>query len=69
MYGEESILKEMCKKNYMKMVYIKELEVFHKEGSSTDKVYGKGRKSRQFFYKWNIKSCKLLLKIIKGNGE
>lgn len=60
MYGEESILKHIIKENNMKMNYIKELNVFHKEGASTNAIYGKGKSKRQFYYRWNIHSCKLL---------
>jgi|GEM_PF-93008 Predicted glycosyltransferases len=60
MYGEESILKYIADRDQLTMKYIEELSVYHKEGSSTDSVYGKGRKKRQFYYKWNIDSCKIL---------
>lgn len=65
MYGEESILKYIVDINCMCMIYIDELEIYHKEGSSTNSIYGKGLKKRQFYYKWNIDSCKQLSKIMK----
>ena len=67
MYGEESILKYIVDKNNMSMVYIDELMVYHKEGSSTDSIYGKGLKKRQFYYKWNIDGCKHLKRLMKEN--
>lgn len=66
MYGEEGILKFISKRDKLKMIYIDDLVVFHKEGSSTGKVYGKGRTKRQFYYKWNIHSCKLLRNLMKN---
>ncbi|MBY7026491.1 MULTISPECIES: glycosyltransferase [Clostridium] len=64
MYGEESILKYIAERDQMKMIYTDQLKVYHKEGSSTDSIYGKGIKKRQFYYKWNIESCEILLKIM-----
>lgn len=60
MYGEESILKYMVDHNNLRMAYYKDLTVYHKEGGSTKSIWGKGKARRQFFYKWNIDSCKLL---------
>ena len=66
MYGEESILKFQTETEDMRMTYIDDLIVYHKEGSSTQAIWGKGKKSRQFYYKWNIDSCKVLLSLMKG---
>lgn len=65
MYGEESILKYIIDKNKMSMVYIDELMMYHKEGSSTDTIYGNGLKKRQFYYKWNIDGCYHLKKLME----
>lgn len=65
MYGEESILKYLVEKNNMSMIYIDELEIYHKEGSSTDHIYGKGVQKRQFYYKWNIDACYHLKKLME----
>ncbi|MCI9061376.1 MULTISPECIES: glycosyltransferase family 2 protein [Romboutsia] len=65
MYGEESILKHIVDKNNMSMVYIDELVMYHKEGSSTDAIFGKGVRKRQFFYKWNIDGCYHLKKLME----
>lgn len=69
MYMEESILKWSCIYNKMKMEYIPEIEVFHKEGSSTGKIYGQGKKKRQFYYHWNIDGCKQLIYMINQGGK
>ncbi len=66
MYAEECILKERIKRSNMSMVYYDDLEVFHKEGSSTGATYGKGIKKRQFYYKCSIASCNILKKIKMG---
>lgn len=68
MYGEESILKYITDRDRLTMKYIDELTVYHKEGSSTNSVYGKGRKKRQFYYKWNIDSCKILRTLMTKNA-
>lgn len=60
MYGEESILKYLVTKHDMKMKYFTTLTVFHKEGSSTGAIWGKGKEKRRFYYRWSIESCKLL---------
>jgi GT2 family glycosyltransferase len=65
MYGEEFILKYIVQSESMKMLYLNDLEVFHKEGASTKKMWGKGRKQRQFFYKWSVKSLKLLSEMMR----
>lgn len=69
MYGEESILKNLCSQNRFKMAYFDDIYIYHKEGSSTNKIYKKNKDKRQFYYKWNIHSCKLLKKIMKGSSN
>lgn len=64
MYGEESILKYMVVRDGMKMEYLDDVTVYHKEGSSTGNIYGKGKTKRKFFYKWNIHGCKQLRKLM-----
>ncbi|WP_434798761.1 glycosyltransferase [Terrisporobacter vanillatitrophus] len=65
MYGEESILKHIVDKNNMSMIYIDELMIYHKEGSATNSIYGKGVRKRQFYYKWNIEGCYHLKKLME----
>lgn len=69
MYGEESILKTVCKKYKLRMCYFSELCVYHKEGASTNAVYKKNKDKRQFYYKWNINSCKILREIMRGTVD
>lgn len=64
MYGEENILKYMTVRDGLKMAYLEDVTVFHKEGSSTGAIYGKGKGKRQFYYKWNLDSCQQLKKIM-----
>jgi GT2 family glycosyltransferase len=65
MYGEESILKYMVVRDGMKMEYLDDVTVYHKEGSSTGVIYGKGKAKRKFFYKWNIDGCKQLKRLME----
>ena len=60
MYGEENILKYMTVRDGMTMVYLEDVTVYHKEGSSTGQIYGKGKAKRKFYYKWNLHSAKQL---------
>ena len=64
MYMEEGILKYLSKKYCLNMLYISDLEVYHKEGSTTGKIYGEGKNKRQFFYKWNIDGCNKLINLM-----
>lgn len=64
MYGEESIIKYQCVKYNLKMCYLDNINVYHKEGSSTSKKLGKGVRKRRFFYKCNIYGCKILKKMM-----
>lgn len=66
MYGEESILKYISERDQLRMVYIPEITMYHKEGSSTNAIYGEGKAKRQFFYKWNIEGCNLLKKLMQS---
>jgi GT2 family glycosyltransferase len=65
MYCEEGILKFIVKRENMRMMYLENLKVNHKEGASTKTIYGKGRKKRLFYYKWNLESCRILKKLMK----
>ncbi len=67
MYGEEFILKHIVTKEKMKMIYLPDLVVKHKEGASTKAFWGKGKKQRQFFYKWSVNSLTQLWKMMKEN--
>lgn len=67
MYGEEFILKYFVEKNKLNMQYFSDVEVLHKESSSSNKILGEGKEHRRFFYKWSIKSLKELKKIMKDD--
>lgn len=67
MYGEESILRFQVEEENLKMIYINDLEVYHREGASTRAVWGKGKKVRQFYYKWNADSCRILADLMEGS--
>ena len=65
MYGEENILKYMVVRDGMNMEYLDDVTVYHKEGSSTGAIYGKGKSKRKFFYKWNLDGCRQLKKLMQ----
>ena len=65
MYGEESILKYQCLKYNFKLCYLNQLEVFHKEGSTTNKILGSNINKRRFYYTNNIRGCKVLEKLMR----
>jgi len=65
MYGEENILKHIVRCFGLKMCYLEDVSVYHKEGSSTQAIWGKGVKSRRFYYRWNIHSCRLLSRLMR----
>lgn len=69
MYMEEDILKYITKRDHLVMKYFDSAEVFHKEGSSTGKIYGAGRKKRSFYYKWNIDGCKKLRQLMESGRD
>ena len=64
MYAEEDILRYQIEKNNLKMVYLDNVMVEHKEGSSTGTIYKKNKIKRRFFYKWSLHSLRHLLKIM-----
>lgn len=66
MYCEESILKCIVDRDSMRMKYFDEIEVWHKEGSSTAATYGSSVKKRRFFYKNSIASCRVLKELMKS---
>ncbi|MFS1664293.1 glycosyltransferase family 2 protein [Streptococcus sp. zg-JUN1979] len=66
MYGEESILKYIAERDNLKMIYLDNISLDHLEGVSVASVFGKGRKNRNFYYKWNLHSCHLLYKLMGG---
>lgn len=65
MYGEESILKYQCIKYNFKLCYLDQLVVFHKEGSTTNKILGSRINKRRFYYSNNIRGCRVLERLMK----
>lgn len=68
MYMEESILKYICDKNKLEMIYYPSIVVYHKEDSSTNAAIKKEIKKRRFYYKNSINSCEVLLNMINENS-
>lgn len=62
LYKEEFILARRCAKKHLKMFFNSEIEIFHKEDSSTNKVVNTAKKKREFIFKNLINSNKAYLK-------
>ena len=59
LYTEEPILFRYCMKKTYKTLYCPDVVVFHKEDSSTNHVYAKSRKKREFVFCNLIRSHKI----------
>lgn len=66
MYCEEDILKYICSIENLVMKYLPNIEIYHKEDSSTNEVFKKDILKRRFYYKNSIESCKKLKKLMEG---
>lgn len=64
MYCEEDILKYISTRDNLKMKYIKEIKIFHKEDSSTNAKFKKDILKRRFYYKNSINSCNRLKELM-----
>ncbi|HBM99060.1 MAG TPA: glycosyl transferase family 2 [Ruminococcus sp.] len=62
LYKEEYILARRCTKKRLKMLFNSDIEIFHKEDSSTNRVVSTAKKKREFLFKNLIKSNKAFLK-------
>ncbi len=70
MYGEEDILFYVCNKLRLKYIYYPDVEIFHKEASSTKvDTDSKSYKQLRFFYKNKIKACYILLGIMRNEKK
>lgn len=69
MYGEESILKFIVNRDNLRMAYLDNISINHLEGVSVASVFGKGVKNRNFYYKWNMHSSYLLLKLMLDSSR
>lgn len=69
MYSEEDILRYIVERDCLKMIYLEEITIYHKEYSSTYIAVGKGYRKRQFYYKNSIKSCTLLRNMMEKDNK
>lgn len=69
LYVEEDILFYRIITNSLISLYSNEIEIFHKEDSSTNAVHKKKKLSRRFKYKNEIKSIFVLLNLIHKNQK
>jgi GT2 family glycosyltransferase len=60
MYGEESILDFIAKRDKLRCIYCPALKILHKDDSSTNYVYKRNRLKRRFYLKNLIKSMEVL---------
>lgn len=65
MYCEEDILKYISIKDNLSMMYLPNIEIYHKEDSATDEVFKKDILKRRFYYRHSINSCIVLRKMMK----
>lgn len=66
LYGEENILKYISIRDNLKMVYINNVYIIHKEDATMDKIYKTEKNKRLSLYKNYIKSLKILYKLMNG---
>lgn len=64
MYAEEDILKYISIRDNLKMIFLDNLTIYHKEDASTDVVFNKAKKKRLFYYRWSIDSLMKLKKLM-----
>lgn len=61
LYKEEFILARRCAKKHLKMYFCSDIEIYHKEDSSTNQVVSTAKSKREFLFKNLIKSNKVFL--------
>lgn len=59
LYMEESILNQYCRNKGYKTYFTPEIRVYHKEDSSTNSMFDKGKAKREFVFKNMIRSLKV----------
>ena len=64
LYKEEFILKKKCERMGFSMVFDSDLEVYHKEDSSTNRIVSSIKEKREFLFMNLIKSNRVLLKFL-----
>lgn len=65
LYGEENILYFISKRDNLKMRYLENAFIYHKEDSATNSIVKEGYQKRRFKYKHSLKSFKELYKLMK----
>ncbi|MDM0473299.1 glycosyltransferase [Clostridium perfringens] len=68
MYMEECILKYISDRDNLKMKYLDNITIYHKEDSSTNVFLKNNLRKRRFYYKNSLESCNLLLGLM-NKGE
>ena len=66
LYMEEAILSQYCRKKGYKTIFDPEIRVYHKEDSSTNSIFDKGKEKREFVFKHMIQSLCIYRSLLKG---
>lgn len=70
LYFEETILRYICDRDNLKMVYLPDIQIIHKESKTTKELYKNVSNRHMFYYKNSMNSCMALLKLInQDEGE
>ncbi len=69
MYCEEDILKYIADRDHLKMVYLPQMKIIHKEDASTDAVFQSDRRKRLFYYKWSADSLGVLARMMEEDRK
>lgn len=69
LYMEEAILFQYCKNKKYKTLFDPNLQVFHKEDSSTNALFNATKQKREFVFKNMIKSLKIYKKVIINKNK
>lgn len=64
LYFEETILRYICDRDDLKMSYLKDLQVIHKESKTTKSLFSNISKRHMFYYVNSLNSCISLLNLI-----
>lgn len=65
MYGEENILRFMADRDSFTMKYLPQVKVYHIEEGTTTEIFKKRVQKRRFYYRNNLKSCIVLLRLMR----
>ncbi len=69
LYCEESILFYFVRKDNLTTVYYPAVSIFHKEDATSDYLYKKALLKRRFYLKNNLRSARVLLKLLKNSNH